>query len=245
MVYVVGVGPGSGLYLTRAAEEIIDRAQLLIGGTRNIEFIRTSLGLKEGQDTFVLGSDLASMMDQIEKNLDKDIVVLASGDPSIYGIADYINRTMSRQEDSAVKLTMSNKEGSATETNRIPSQRDSIQGKENLLIVPGISSIQYAFSVFKIPMNDLYITSSHGRQPDYEFIFMHDKLALVTDSKIGPRQIAQEVKDRGLDYSFYVGENLSYHNQRLTVGSADDILARDSYGMCLVILIRWRDKDEK
>lgn len=233
MVYVVGVGPGSGLYLTRAAEEIIDKAQLLIGGTRNIEFIRTSLGLKEGQDTFVLGSDLASMMDQIEKNLDKDIVVLASGDPSIYGIADYINRTMSRQEDQA------------TETNRIPSQRDSIQGKENLVIVPGISSIQYAFSVFKIPMNDLYITSSHGRQPDYDFIFMHDKLALVTDSKIGPRQIAQEVKDRGLDYSFYVGENLSYHNQRLTVGSADDILARDSYGMCLVILIRWRDKDEK
>lgn len=233
MVYVVGVGPGSGLYLTRAAEEIIDKAQLLIGGTRNIEFIRTSLGLKEGQDTFVLGSDLASMMDQIEKNLDKDIVVLASGDPSIYGIADYINRTMSRQEDPD------------TETNRIPSQRDSIQGKENLVIVPGISSIQYAFSVFKIPMNDLYITSSHGRQPDYDFIFMHDKLALVTDSKIGPRQIAQEVKDRGLDYSFYVGENLSYHNQRLTVGSADDILARDSYGMCLVILIRWRDKDEK
>ena len=233
MVYVVGVGPGSGLYLTRAAEEIIDKAQLLIGGTRNIEFIRTSLGLKEGQDTFVLGSDLASMMDQIEKNLDKDIVVLASGDPSIYGIADYINRTMSRQEDPA------------TETNRIPSQRDSIQGKENLVIVPGISSIQYAFSVFKIPMNDLYITSSHGRQPDYDFIFMHDKLALVTDSKIGPRQIAQEVKDRGLDHSFYVGENLSYHNQRLTVGSADDILARDSYGMCLVILIRWRDKDEK
>jgi len=233
MVYVVGVGPGSGLYLTRAAEEIIDKAQLLIGGTRNIEFIRTSLGLKEGQDTFVLGSDLASMMDQIEKNLDKDIVVLASGDPSIYGIADYINRTMSRQEDPA------------TETNRIPSQRDSIQDKENLVIVPGISSIQYAFSVFKIPMNDLYITSSHGRQPDYDFIFMHDKLALVTDSKIGPRQIAQEVKDRGLDYSFYVGENLSYHNQRLTVGSADDILARDSYGMCLVILIRWRDKDEK
>lgn len=233
MVYVVGVGPGSGLYLTRAAEEIIDKAQLLIGGTRNIEFIRTSLGLKEGQDTFVLGSDLASMMDQIEKNLDKDIVVLASGDPSIYGIADYINRTMSRQEDPA------------TETNKIPSQRDSIQGKENLVIVPGISSIQYAFSVFKIPMNDLYITSSHGRQPDYDFIFMHDKLALVTDSKIGPRQIAQEVKDRGLDYSFYVGENLSYHNQRLTVGSADDILARDSYGMCLVILIRWRDKDEK
>ena len=233
MVYVVGVGPGSGLYLTRAAEEIIDKAQLLIGGTRNIEFIRTSLGLKEGQDTFVLGSDLASMMDQIEKNLDKDIVVLASGDPSIYGIADYINRTMSRQEDPA------------TETNRIPSQRDSIQGKENLVIVPGISSIQYDFSVFKIPMNDLYITSSHGRQPDYDFIFMHDKLALVTDSKIGPRQIAQEVKDRGLDYSFYVGENLSYHNQRLTVGSADDILARDSYGMCLVILIRWRDKDEK
>ena len=45
MVYVVGVGPGSGLYLTRAAEEIIDKSHLLIGGTRYIVFIWTRLGL--------------------------------------------------------------------------------------------------------------------------------------------------------------------------------------------------------
>ena len=74
---------------------------------------------------------------------------------------------------------------------------------------------------------------------------MHDKVAILTDYNIGPRQIDQEVKVRALDYSFYVGENLSYPDQRLIVGSADDILARDDYDMCLVILIRWRKDDEK
>ena len=77
MVYVVGVGPGSGLYLTRAGEDIIKRSQLVIGGKRNIDFIRSSIGLLEGQALYILGPDLASMMDQINRNPDKDIVVLA------------------------------------------------------------------------------------------------------------------------------------------------------------------------
>ncbi|EFM64971.1 precorrin-6y C5,15-methyltransferase (decarboxylating), CbiE subunit [Peptostreptococcus stomatis DSM 17678] len=239
MVYVVGVGPGSGLYLTRAGEDIIKRSQLVIGGKRNIDFIRSSIGLLEGQALYILGPDLASMMDQINRNPDKDIVVLASGDPSIYGIADYINRHMPGRKALGDEYDVSPNQG----FHMYKSVQD--MASKDLVIVPGISSIQYAFSVFQIPMNDLYITSSHGRQPDYDFIFVHDKVAILTDSKIGPRQIAQEVKVRGLDYSFYVGENLSYPDQRLTVGSADDILARDDYDMCLVILIRWRKDDEK
>ena len=239
MVYVVGVGPGSGLYLTREGEDIIKRSQLVIGGKRNIDFIRSSIGLLEGQALYILGPDLASMMDQINRNPDKDIVVLASGDPSIYGIADYINSHMPGRKASGNEYDIRPNQG----THMYKGGQD--MASRNLVIVPGISSIQYAFSVFQIPMNDLYITSSHGRQPDYDFIFVHDKVAILTDSKIGPRQIAQEVKVRALDYSFYVGENLSYPDQRLTVGSADDILARDDYDMCLVILIRWRKDDEK
>ena len=228
MVYVVGVGPGSGLYLTRAGEDIIKRSQLVIGGKRNIDFIRSSIGLSEGQALYILGPDLASMMDQINRNPDKDIVVLASGDPSIYGIADYINRHMPGRKALGNEYDIRPNQG----FHMYKGGQD--MASRNLVIVPGI-----------IPMNDLYITSSHGRQLDYDFIFVHDKVAILTDSKIGPRQIAQEVKVRALDYSFYVGENLSYPNQRLTVGSADDILAKDDYDMCLVILIRWRKDDEK
>ena len=179
------------------------------------------------------------MMDQINRNPDKDIVVLASGDPSIYGIADYINRHMPGRKALGDEYDVRPNQG----FHMYKGGQD--MASKDLVIVPGISSIQYAFSVFQIPMNDIYITSSHGRQPDYDFIFVHDKVAILTDSKIGPRQIAQEVKVRALDYSFYVGENLSYPDQRLTVGSADDILDRDDYDMCLVIMIRWRKDDEK
>lgn len=213
MVYVVGVGPGLGLYLTRAGENIIKKAKLIIGGARNIDLIRSSLGISSDQEVYSLGANLANMMDKIRACMDEDIAVLASGDPSVYGIADYIKRNMPACQE--------------------------------LEIVPGISSIQYAFSAFQIPMNDLYISSSHGRQPDYDLIFMHDKVAILTDSKIGPREIAQEVKKRGLGYTFYVGENLSYPDQRLTVANADHILDRQAYDMCLVILVKWRSEDEE
>ena len=139
MVYVVGVGPGSGLYLTRAGEDIIKRSQLVIGGKRNIDFIRSSIGLSEGQALYILGPDLASMMDQINRNPDKDIVVLASGDPSIYGIADYINRHMPGRKALGDEYDVRPNQG----FHMYKGGQD--MASKDLVIVPGISSIQYAF----------------------------------------------------------------------------------------------------
>lgn len=99
MVYVVGVGPGLGLYLTRAGENIIKKAKLIIGGARNIDFIRSSLGISSDQEVYSLGANLADMMDKIRACMDEDIAVLASGDPSVYGIADYIKRNMSECQE--------------------------------------------------------------------------------------------------------------------------------------------------
>nr|WP_314277716.1 cobalt-precorrin-7 (C(5))-methyltransferase [uncultured Peptostreptococcus sp.] len=236
MVYIVGVGPGSGLYLSRMGEDIIKRTQLIIGGQRNIDFIRSSIGIYSHQDLYRIGSNLGEMINKININIDKDIVVLASGDPSIYGIADYIRRNM------VDKKVLNSIKGQAQYEK---GQVGQVVGHSNLEIVPGISSIQYAFSIFQIPMNDLYISSSHGRLPDYDFIFTHDKVVMLTDSNIGPREIAKEVEARKENYTFYVGENLSYPNQRLTVGLASDILSIERYDMCVVILVRWREKNEK
>lgn len=200
MLYVVGIGPGNNKYITEVAKEIIDNSEIIIAGKRNIE----ALG-KVDKEVFYISSNLNEMKNYILNNAQKNIVVLASGDPLIYGIASYINREL--------------------------------EGKIDIKIIAGISSIQYAFSAFAIDMNDVYISSSHGREPDYDFILMHKKIAMVTDKNIGPYEIAQEIKNRNMLYDMYIGENLSYPNERLEITNSNDIKNRD-YKMSLVILIK-------
>ncbi|PSJ30845.1 hypothetical protein UF10_08245 [Peptostreptococcus russellii] len=200
MLYIVGIGPGNNKYITEVAKEIIDNSEIIIAGKRNIE----ALGNIE-KEIFYISSNLNEMKNYILNNAQKNIVVLASGDPLIYGIASYINREL--------------------------------EGKIDIKIIAGISSIQYAFSAFAIDMNDVYISSSHGREPDYDFILMHKKIAMVTDKNIGPYEIAQEIKNRNMLYDMYIGENLSYPNERLEITNSNDIKNRD-YKMSLVILIK-------
>lgn len=200
MLYVVGIGPGNNKYITEVAKDIIDNSEIIIAGKRNIE----ALG-KVDKEVFYISSNLNEMKNYILNNAQKNIVVLASGDPSIYGVASYINREL--------------------------------EGKIDIKIIAGISSIQYAFSAFAIDMNDVYISSSHGREPDYDFILMHKKIAMVTDKNIGPYEIAQEIKNRNMLYDMYIGENLSYPNERLEITNSNDIKNRD-YKMSLVILIK-------
>lgn len=199
MIYVLGIGPGENDLMTIRSSMIAKTAEILIGGKRNLDSIENT-----SAERFFISSSLEKMKEYILSNLEKKIVVIASGDPSIYGIADYILRELS----SYVEIE----------------------------IVPGISSIQYAFSAFKINMNDVYITSSHGRNVDFDFIFMHEKIAMLTDFKLGPREIAEKVIEAGKKYKIYVGENLSYENENLTVGSPEEILNKEKYSMSVVIL---------
>ena len=104
-------------------------------------------------------------------------------------------------------------------------------------IIPGISSMQYMFSRIKVDMNDLYMTSSHGREPDFNYLLSHSKVCMVTDSKIGPREIAREIIKRGLKKNMAVGENLSYDNEKITIGKPEDILKIEKYDMNIVVIL--------
>ena len=137
-------------------------------------------------------------------NLHKNISVIASGDPSIYGIGKYLSNNIEH---------------------------------ENLNIVSGISSLQYIFSKIFVDMNDVYITSSHGKIPDFDYILSHKKVCMVTDSKIGPHDICWEIQKRNLEKTVVVGENLSYANERITIGKSKDILSVDKFDMNVVVIL--------
>lgn len=199
MINVIGLGPGNTDYITKLGEKLIQNSDVVIGGKRNLESIVDFEGEK-----IEISSNLKEIVEYISNNKHKQISVIASGDPLIYGIGRYLSKNID---------------------------------KEDLNIVSGISSLQYIFSKVHIDMNDLYITSSHGKTPDFDYVLSHKKVCMVTDKIIGPKEICKQILDRNLEKTIVVGENLSYDNERITIGSPEDILNLEDFDMCVVVIL--------
>lgn len=199
MINVIGLGPGNTDYITKLGEKLIQNSDVVIGGKRNLESIVDFEGEK-----IEISSNLKEIVEYINNNKHKQISVIASGDPLIYGIGRYLSKNID---------------------------------KKDLNIVSGISSLQYIFSKVHIDMNDLYITSSHGKTPDFDYVLSHKKVCMVTDKIIGPKEICKQILDRNLEKTIVVGENLSYDNERITIGSPEDILNLEDFDMCVVVIL--------
>lgn len=206
MVYIVGIGPGNIKFLTIYAKEIVKKADIIIGGQRNLDFLNYNLEKNKEQIKMPIKSNLKQIVDYIEdkNNKEKTIVVVASGDPSVYGIAKYLNSYIKKQQ---------------------------------IEIIPGISSIQYLFAKAKIDMNDLYLSSSHGKEPDLDYIFSHKKAAMVTDNKIGPVKICEEIMKRNLDKVIIIGENLSYDDEKVYKILPNEAKNLKNIGMSVIIIL--------
>lgn len=200
MISVIGMGPGDASLRTQAAQCLIEQADILVGWPRLLADFPDFHGEKQ-----VMGADIEALTDWLQTKTGQNVVVLASGDPLLFGIGKRIAA-------------------------HLPEQRCEI--------VPGISSVQYLFSRVQLDMNDLYITSSHGKQPDFDFIFQHDKVAMVTDKVIGPAQIAQEIRQRGLARTLIIGENLSYPDERIHLVQPEQV--QGDYDMNVVVVLNER-----
>ncbi|HBH3603107.1 TPA: cobalt-precorrin-7 (C(5))-methyltransferase [Clostridioides difficile] len=199
MINIIGLGPGNLDYITKKGENLISTSDVLIGGKRNLESIKNFEGEK-----IVLDSNLREIIEYINNNKEKQISIIASGDPLIYGIGRYLSKNIDNKM---------------------------------LNVVSGISSLQYIFSKIYIDMNDVYITSSHGKVPDFDYILSHKKVCMVTDSKIGPKQISREIIDRNLNKIIVVGENLSYDNEKITIAKPEEIIRMDNFDMNVVVIL--------
>ncbi|WP_236876843.1 cobalt-precorrin-7 (C(5))-methyltransferase [Clostridioides difficile] len=196
---MIGLGPGNLDYITKKGENLISTSDVLIGGKRNLESIKNFEGEK-----IVLDSNLREIIEYINNNKEKQISIIASGDPLIYGIGRYLSKNIDNKM---------------------------------LNMVSGISSLQYIFSKIYVDMNDVYITSSHGKVPDFDYILSHKKVCMVTDSKIGPKQISREIIDRNLNKIIVVGENLSYDNEKITIAKPEEIIRMDNFDMNVVVIL--------
>ena len=81
-VTVVGVGPGSGEYLSPAAAAAVREAEVLVGGRHAL-----SLFPEDGRERRLIGSDLDGVLDFIDgARQEKRVAVLLSGDPGFFSL---------------------------------------------------------------------------------------------------------------------------------------------------------------
>jgi len=91
VIEIVGILDGGRDSLTLGTLRIVEQAEVLVGGTRHLEFFSDHPAEK-----WLIKGGLGELAQRI-KTSTRRIVVLASGDPNFYGIADYLGQQIGRE----------------------------------------------------------------------------------------------------------------------------------------------------
>lgn len=92
-IKVVGIGPGNPDYLSQVALRAIEEADVLIGGHRALDTFEYL-----GKPGFSITNNLPQVLAFIHDHRQQKLVVLASGDPGLFGILSFLRRHFSTKE---------------------------------------------------------------------------------------------------------------------------------------------------
>ncbi len=97
--------------------------------------------------------------------------------------------------------------------------------EEELDIYPGISSLQYLFSRIGKTWEDACLMSMHGREENLiKNIKTNKNVGILTDKIWNPKKIAEKIIEKEiLNRKIYIGENLSYDNERIIKLNLDEV----------------------
>ena len=112
-------------------------------------------------------------------------------------------------------------------------------------IYPGISSISYLAALVGISWEDAKILSLHGREESLEeALFQYDKVFLLTAGKIDI--LCQRLTLHGFgDYDIYIGEQLSYPEERITIAKVKEVQQFESNPLACCFLIANGEKKRR
>lgn len=110
---------------------------------------------------------------------------------------------------------------------------------KDIVCIPGISSLQYFFAKLNLTWEDAQLLSLHGRETDLLPALMENKkLGLLTDKLHNTSFIAKIMDSAGItDSVIYVGEELSYANEKITKLTVKEALGFKEEGMAVVVIV--------
>lgn len=104
-------------------------------------------------------------------------------------------------------------------------------------VIPGLSSFQYLSSKIAMPWQEAYVGSMHGREEDFINIVKEYKLSYwLVDNKYTPEVLCSRLVEEQIEGIAYVGENLSYEDEKIFKGSIKDV-ALEKFSPLSVLVI--------
>ena len=105
-------------------------------------------------------------------------------------------------------------------------------------LLPGISSVSYFCSRIGISLDDAVLVSLHGRSCNLVAkIRRNPKVIALVGGADGVRNLTEALTENGLgSVSLTIGENLSYENEKITVGSAEELCQREFDALAVVLV---------
>lgn len=76
----------------------------------------------------------------------------------------------------------------------------------------------------------------HGREENFIEVVKENKLSIWLTDKNTPSELSKRLIENSIECTIYVGENLSYEDENITIGSPREICEKD-YGDLSVIII--------
>lgn len=110
--------------------------------------------------------------------------------------------------------------------------------KDELEVIPGISSFQYFFSRLNRSYKAYQLLSLHGRNIDIKnYLLTSGGVFLLTDYTHTPSEIAKILINDGFkDYKMAVGESLSYPEERIIEGKVQDFIDIEFTNLSVVVI---------
>ncbi len=105
-------------------------------------------------------------------------------------------------------------------------------------VIPGISSLSYLCALLKVPWQDVHVVSAHGRACDVAgSVQSHAKTFVLLGGENTAASVCSSLVARSLaSVRVNVGENLSYDNERIECGTAQELCGR-SFASLSVMLV--------
>ena len=118
-------------------------------------------------------------------------------------------------------------------------------GKANCNIIPGISSVQFAFASIGKSWHDAHFVTMHGRQKGLDELIKavkkYDTVAALTDRSSSLKTLARGLLTAGLTKrKIFVCENLSLPDERVREFNPVSLQNADANGLNVVIILNER-----
>lgn len=210
-ITLLGIGMGSREMLTVQGKNSLDQADLLIGARRMVDSVR-----RPDQDVFIEYRS-QEIKDYIDSHPEYDnIVIVLSGDVGFYSGAKKLLDVLQQNKSSQDSLGSETAEQSSSVKNTV---------KPVIQVQCGISSVVYFMSKIGLSWDDAKIVSAHGRGCNLiSYIRNEKKVFAILGTSDGVAVLAKKLVEYGMgDVLLYVGENLSYNNEKIFVKTADEL----------------------